>query len=303
MQIDLQIGGLCIRLECGASLPCVAWPLGPFNTFLRPFPQPPDLLVAVTVAEQLPDLPHGALRFDACHGLWKLFAGVDGSGFVFESADTQSLRPRTRALVSSDFSRAEAWVLRHRSRRGDGWVPMHLFNPLVEVCLVTLLARAGGLVLHAAGVSAWGGSRIFTGQSGAGKSTIADLFASRGMPVLSDERLIIRRTNGTLAAWGTPWVGASRWALNRTGPLAELYIISHGRERHRLEPTSPREVAPVLLQQCYLPLWDSEGMAGVLGVLDTLVASVPCWRLAFLKQHDLVEFLEEQSAGTLVQSA
>ncbi len=303
MQIDLHIGGLGVRLEARQALSCVAWPLLPFETFLRSLTRPPDLFVTVTVVERLPDLPRGALRFDACHGLWKLFGGPEGSGYILESADTATLAPRTRSIVSTDFSRVDSWILYHRGERGEEWVPMHLFNPLIEICLVTRVSRAGGLVLHASGVLDHGSVCVFTGPSGAGKSTISDLFASRGASVLSDERVIIRRNREALAVWGTPWVGASRCALNRTGSLTDLYFIRHGQGRHQVERRPPRAVAPALLQQCFLPLWDHQGMTGVLGVLDALADRVPCWDLAFLKHGDIVDFLEEQPAGPLVRSS
>ena len=70
---------------------------------------------------------------------------------------------------------------------------MHLFNPIVEVCLLSRLALDGGLLLHAAGIAVQDQGYVFTGASGTGKSTIAQLFADQGALILSDERVILRQ--------------------------------------------------------------------------------------------------------------
>ena len=67
----------------------------------------------------------------------------------------------------------------------------------MELCLLTQLARHGGVLLHAAGVVWEGVGLIFTGPSEAGKSTLSEFYLARGAAVLSDERIIIRQIGDT----------------------------------------------------------------------------------------------------------
>ena len=179
---------------------------------------------------------------------------------------------------------------------------MHLFNPIVEVCLLSRLALDGGLLLHAAGVSIQDQGYVFTGASGTGKSTIAQLFADQGALILSDERVILRRQGASVTVYGTPWVGSGQYAAQASRALTGLYGISHGEHRHRLEPLSPTKTMSLLLQQAFLPHWDRAAMEATLDFLASLTAHIPCFSLAFLKQADVVELLQTRSASVVEEA-
>ncbi|GIW53847.1 MAG: hypothetical protein KatS3mg082_0251 [Nitrospiraceae bacterium] len=288
MQIDFHIGGHRIRIEEASGLPCLAWPLSPFHLFAAPPTEQPDIHVHVAVSETLPDLARGPLCYDACHGLWTLFGSE--SGFLLECLDTQTLAVRSRALLSPDFSFARVWTFPQRLERTCGWSPMLIINPLVEICLLTRLARQGGLWLHAAGVLIGGKGFAFAGASGSGKSTIADWFASRDSQVLSDERIMISRSPDGFTLWGTPWVGTGRHAKNASGRLSRLYFIEHGRTGHCARELSPRAVVERLLHHCFLPYWDRQALETSLGTAVELVTRIPCAGLAFLNDPSIVDW-------------
>lgn len=292
MRIDLQIGGYRIRLDEREDHTCLAWPLSPFDFFLAPSAAPPDIDFQIRVVKQLPAFPEGRLVFDACHGLWKLYEST--TGYLLETADTQSLEPRSRAVISPDFSHVEVWLCSRPTPRGahTGWMPMHVFNPIVEACFLTKLAREGGLLLHSAGILTEHGGWVFTGASGAGKSTLSDLFAARGRRILSDERVIIRKVADEWVAYGTPWVGSGRHANNHQGPLTGIYCISHGERAHALRPISPRDFTLFVLRQCFLPHWDREAMDRTLASLGELVERIGYFDLAFVKSPDIVDYLD-----------
>lgn len=292
MTIDLQIGGYAIRLRERAGRPCLHWPLKPFDEFLNRPERTPDIDLDVRIVDELPAVPHGPLVFDASHGFWKLY-GTE-SGCVLESPDTQTLEPRSRAIISEDFSRGTVWHLAERGSAGTALTPMHVITPIVEVCLVTRLARESGLMLHASGVVTEQDGWAFTGPSGAGKSTLADLFAQTGASVLSDERIIIRNVAGLLMVYGTPWPGSGRQAANASAHLTRLYCLKHGNGAHVLRALSPRDFSLFLLRQCFLPHWDRTAMDQTLGFLNELIARLGCRELAFAKKPDVVGYLRRQ---------
>jgi hypothetical protein len=297
MRIDLQIGGYGIRLDEGEDYRLLHWPLKPFDPFLMQSEQSPDIELRINVVTCLPEIPHGKLTYDACHGLWKLYE--TDSGYFLESFDTRTLQPRSYTTISGDISQAEVWLCGQPRRREEraAWTPMHVINPIMEACLVTRLAREGGLLLHAAGVLTEREGWVFTGASGAGKSTIADFYATRGARVLSDERIILRTVEGSIQVFGTPWPGTGGQATNAAGRLQALYCIRHGEGAHALRRMSAREVSLFVLPQCFLPHWDRAAMNGTLAFLGTLIETVDCFELAFMKTPEIVEFLEEQRLG------
>lgn len=294
MRIDLEIGGYRISIDEPENHPRLAWPMPPFESFQTQPDSHPDINVKVTVAAHLPELSRGLLRFDAAHGLWKLFESDDG--LVIESISPNTHQLRACALVSDDYKSVCSWILPELQMGQVGWCPMHLFNPLVEICLLSLMAREGTLLLHAAGLSSHAQGYLFTGASGAGKSTIADFFSERGARILSDERIIIRDIAGRFMIHGTPWVGSGNYATNKSCPLTQLFCISHGRGRHTMSSMSPRAVAQELLRQSFLPLWDRGAMLTTMEVVGNLVQHVDCRALAPLKSPDIVDFIFAQRA-------
>jgi len=300
MNIDLHIAGYHIRLTEAQGAPCISWPLHPFGAFLDHSDHQPDIDLAITVVETLPTLSHGPLHFDACQGLWRLYE--TDTGMLLESLDTETHQPCARALLNKDLSHVEVWTRGELVGSVLGWVPMKILNPIVEVCLLTRLAREGGFLLHSAGVLAPTGGYIFTGASGTGKSTLSGFFDTSGASVLSDERMIIRKSGATFVMHGTPWVGSGAYAKNESGLLTELLCISHG-PRHQIENLSPSAVLARLLPQCFLPHWDRTAMESTMEFLNDLIRHVPCRSLACTKQPDIVDYVQNQlTRTTLVAS-
>ncbi|MEK7838986.1 MAG: hypothetical protein AAB328_13505 [candidate division NC10 bacterium] len=306
MRIDLQIGGYAIRLDEPEDHAYRHWPFATFKPFVRthetPAPVPaPDIAMTVRVVPSLPEIPHGPVLYDACHGRWTWHAAA-GGGYLLESPNRSTHEPETRALVSADIASVTVWVLgltAGKTTRME-WEPSRIINPIVEACLLTRLARDGGLLLHAAGLLTEQGSPAeqygwaFTGASGAGKSTLSDLYAARGARVLSDERIILRVVEGAIRVFGTPWPGSGRHARNQQGPLTGLFCIRHGRHGHVLRRMPPGAAASFILPQCFLPHWDRAAMDNTLAFLGTLLETVDCFELAFMNRPDIVEFIMEQ---------
>ena len=297
MNIDLHIAGYRIRLTEAQDHPTISWPLHPFGSFLDRSDYHPDIEIAITVVEELPNFSHGPLHFDACHGLWRLYD--TDAGLLLESLDTKIHQPCARALIAKSFSHVDVWTRGEEVGSVPGWVPMKILNPIVEVCLLTRVARDGGLLLHSAGILSSTGGYIFTGASGAGKSTLSGFFDTRGASVLSDERMIIRKSGDAFVIHGTPWVGSGAYTKNESGLLTELFCISHG-QGHRTESMSPGAVLALILPQCFLPQWDRTAMESTLVFLSDLIAHVPCRRLAFAKHQDVVDYVQNQLTGTVL---
>lgn len=303
MRITLQIGGYIIRLDEPEDHPFLHWPFATFDSFVTAPDQTPDITMTVRVVSRLPIIPHGPLLYDACHGLWKLHEAE--SGHLLKSPNRSNGGPEALALLSEDIASADVWVIEEPvpGTTQMGWTPLHIINPIVETCLLTRLARDGGLLLHASGLLMEQGGpaepfgMAFTGASGAGKSTLSAHYAARGAHVLSDERIILRTVESTIQVFGTPWPGSGTHARNECGPLAGLFCIHHGQDGHTLRRMPPGAAASFILPQCFLPHWDRAAMNGTLAFLGTLLGTVDCFELAFMNRPDIVEFISEQRLG------
>jgi hypothetical protein len=298
MIITLSIGGYIVRMLEPNGYPTLAWPLRPFESFTAPSDLSADIHVDVSVVSALPELGCQRLCFDAEAGFWRLFD--TDAGLAIESLDTRTHQPRVRAVILDNYQRVHAWVLPEYLGGQVGWCPMYLFNPVIEACFLTRLARDGGLLLHAAGLVSQQQGYVFTGPSGAGKSTIAQIFADRQACVLSDERVMLRHCHDAVIVHGSPWVGSGNYAANSSSALTALYVIEHGTGHHQLTTLPSSMAVSRLLQQAFLPRWDSEGMERTLDFLISVVTSLPCRSLAFLQQADVVDLIHDTPSVTMV---
>lgn len=169
-----------------------------------------------------------------------------------------------------------------RARRGRIVQPAHAYatDTMLRVVHSVLLARRGGLLLHASSAIRNRRSYVFFGRSGAGKSTMVGM-APPDATVLSEEISYVRRDTGGYAGCGTPFTGE----LNRRGdnveaPLAAAYLLVQG-DAHRIEPLRSADALRALLQ-CVLCFAGDDGVTReTFTAACDLVDRVPVQRLVF----------------------
>lgn len=136
------------------------------------------------------------------------------------------------------------------------------------------------LLFHGSAVAVDGRGYLFTAKSGTGKSTHArlwrELLGDRAVMV-NDDKPLLKVTGNGVTVWGTPWNGKHRLGCNMSAELAGLAILARDGTNH-IEPVSPREAWPVLMQQTYRPS-DGAMLERVLTLVDRLSRNVRLWRL------------------------
>jgi hypothetical protein len=163
--------------------------------------------------------------------------------------------------------------------------------PLDELLLIHLLAAGRGVEVHACGVVAPNGKGyLFVGQSGAGKTTMARLWQkARAGTVLSDDRIILRKSNGTVWMYGTPWHGEAAMASPARAPLKGIYLLRHGHGMSNALVPQPRSQAITrLLASSFPPLYSRDALDFTLGFFDEVVRAVPCYELSFTPDERVV---------------
>jgi hypothetical protein len=211
-------------------------------------------------------------------GLWRVYGRGRGLLYVFRE-------PVPGAQVYKSMVVDRDW------RRGTLHVPAPgapgakrplLDYPLDELLFQHHVARWGGMEVHACGLVVDGRAVLLCGASGAGKTTMARLFRRRlrRIPILSDDRIIVRPRRGRLWAYGTPWHGSARFASPAGWPLGAVFFLSQAR-RPSLLPVGPTEAAARLFAGAFPPPWDAPSIRRVLDVCASVAASVPCAILRF----------------------
>src|ERR1700746_42299 len=155
----------------------------------------------------------------------------------------------------------------------------YALDSLLRILLTMVLLPQRGFLLHPATVVRDGRAYVFTGRSGAGKSTVASL--SPAATVLTDEISLLRFTDGCWQAYGTPFWGEFRAAgQNEHYPIAGIYTLVQSVE-DRVESLTTKEIIRALLP-CVLFFTPSvEANQDMLRLMFEFVTQVPCYRLHF----------------------
>lgn len=221
-----------------------------------------------------------------------------------------------RAFLASDYwavyPRDGGWRFVHRIlspgrwQRALDWSPAtgqaHLWldpgisssNPLGDLTLPffnALFAHHQGLLLHAAAVEAGGRAWVFAGPGGSGKSHWARRWQERGMAVLDEDRLVLRRLDdGQVWAFGTPWHAEPRLCSPRGVPVGRLFFLRQAGP-DAVEEVRPAAAAAQLIRSAKLPLWDPGGMQAVLDVAGQAAAQAQSFLLGPMTGDGLIDRL------------
>jgi len=149
-----------------------------------------------------------------------------------------------------------------------------------------MLAREGGLLVHAASAVRNGKAFVFAGVSGAGKTTISRLAPPDAL-LLTDEISYVRREDEGFAAHGTPFAGElAKLGENVRAPLAALYLLHQGPE-NSMEPVGHGEAVRRLMENVLFFANDPELVGMVFETACELVRRVPVYRLSFVPDESV----------------
>ena len=153
-----------------------------------------------------------------------------------------------------------------------------------------LICDAGGFLLHASWIDVGGKGILFTGPSGVGKSTQADLWNRyRGAEILNGDRAAVFGDH----ARGIPFRGSSGVGLNRKTQLAAIVYLTQAADTS-LQRLTGAQAFRRLWEGCSVNIWNSVDMEKTTAaVMDTLT-SVPVYHLACRKDLTAIEALEKE---------
>jgi hypothetical protein len=287
-ELRLGIGGFVLDLSCGADS-CKFESEDRYETFVSH--NRSDVELQVHRCATL-DGVSGRRVFDS-GGAWQLFREQRNWTILLTAAGS-SPGPYQAAVLSPDFRSGDIYI--KDVRTGGDLLPFPLRYPQAHVLIVNLLARGRGLLLHACGINDRGRGLVFVGDSGAGKSTMADLWKGQeGVTILSDDRIIVREMDGRLWAYGTPWHGDVKLYSPERTHLDSVFVLRHAEENSAVT-LGAAQVVSSLLARSFPALWSPEGMTSTLDFLSDLCQEVRCYDLAFLPDPNVIDFIRNVCA-------
>jgi hypothetical protein len=165
-------------------------------------------------------------------------------------------------------------------------------GPTLELLMINYLAQGRGVIIHGCGLEKDREGILFIGESGAGKSTMANLWnAEGGIQILSDDRVIVRKKGNGFWMFGTPWHGEAHYVSPRAVKLKKMFFLRHA-EKHEAQPLNTATTVQKLLQCSFPPFWDARGMEFALELFCQLAAMVPCFEFSFTPDNSAIDYLK-----------
>ena len=154
--------------------------------------------------------------------------------------------------------------------------------------LETVLLKRNAFLLHSSVVQLEGKAVLFSGASGVGKSTQAQLWQTHlGAQILNGDRCVVmQRANGFYGG-GSPLAGSSRIYRPEQAPIAAIFLLEQS-SHNQVQPLGLSALAP-LLGQTLINSWDTEFMSKLTTLYQQLLAEVPIYRLRCRPDANAVE--------------
>ncbi len=159
-----------------------------------------------------------------------------------------------------------------------------------------LLMRHDGFLLHSSVVEYRGTSLLFSGVSGAGKSTQASLWEKyMGADVINGDRCLIRKIDGRFFGGGSPWCGTSGIYHPEFYPIAGI-VLPRKAPENRISAMKAAAF-PHLLSQTIVNRWNEPFMEKITLLYAELMAQVPIYRLDCLPDEGAVRLVHHTVFG------
>ena len=163
------------------------------------------------------------------------------------------------------------------------------------------LLTFGGFYLHSSAVVKDGKAYLFSGHSGAGKSTHTRLWLETfggDTRIINDDKPALRCIDGTWIAYGTPFCGKDGINRNECAPLAGICFLKKA-PHNRIRRMSPAEAMQRILGQTLHRLDDVQHLDALLGHLEALLTKIPVFELENLPESAAAQL----SYATMLQGA
>lgn len=154
-----------------------------------------------------------------------------------------------------------------------------------------VLLNHDALLIHSSCVECEGKAVLFTGPSGIGKTTQANLWMRHtGAQVMCSDRTVLRFVDGLWHAYGYPVDGSS--PVSRPGRCRISAIISlRQAEENQLCRLSAASALLSLAGQTVMDTWNSAFRTRAVLLLSDLLERIPVYQLDCLPEDSAVDFL------------
>lgn len=278
---DLSVAGVRLRLMSQQQFPSDT----SFTPFLVQNMAEPQYLVEYRLVQQLPPIPPKVLYEGQCDR----FHASDNGAWVRSFFDAPHSK-EPYAVGRYDYQNGRITIA--YLEQGKHCVS-EFSNSFFHLGLERLMMQEHKFCFHAALIRSHLGSILFSGPSGIGKSTQADLWCKyRDSVLLNGDRPIIGKDHGVWTGWGSPYAGSSRCHVNESCPIAAVVLLKQAPQCsiRRLEL---REGVRRIYAGLTVYSWEAAFSAAAFDFALEMASELPVYELSCTPDVAAVEILEQ----------
>lgn len=217
------------------------------------------------------------LKSEAVHGVERLSPAFSVSHVLTLERDHAAI-----LLADDEFRRA----CMRPQREGS-------VMDLLLLAVYSRLTYYKTVLVHGALIDVPGyGGILFTGRSGVGKTTQAELWNQyAGADIINGDRVFLAVQEGdedAVYAYGSPWCGSSPYCVNRRTPLRAVIDLNR-EEKKYISPLGDFEALAASMPSVIMPVWDVRLTEMVMDTLDAALPRVPFYHMSCTKDASAVE--------------
>lgn len=275
----LGIAGLLIKIYAEAELV--------INESFKPFllgDTETDVQVFFRQVEVLPDVSEKVVYEDC---FYRVHQDEDNYQYSFFDA------PRDLTIYAVGTSDKDMTHIHIDYLKEGMHCVSELRNCFAHLNFESILIRRKRFFLHAACVETKLGGLLFSGPSGIGKSTQAELWNKyRKATHINGDRPILSKEGTEWRAWGAPYAGSSKCHVNESCSVIAIIVLKQSASC-QLRRLNPREAFRAVWTGMTVHSWDKAFVEEASGLVMELISDVPVYEYCCTPDEHAVDYLEK----------
>lgn len=165
--------------------------------------------------------------------------------------------------------------------------------PMGPIIMHYMTLKSDAVMMHASCAFDGEKARIFTGFSGAGKSTMSKIWSGAGNLIINDDRLIVRKQDDSFYVYNTPMYYRD---IPKKAKLNSIFLISHSPE-NKIKKLDGASAITKVMAFSIQNNFDRQFIQDRLNLFSQLCSKVAVYELGFVPDQQVVPFVLTHEAG------
>ncbi len=171
----------------------------------------------------------------------------------------------------------------------------------IRFAVLVAASERGLFFLHSASLLYRGRAWLFSGRSGAGKSTHANLWREAyGVELLNGDLNMLGIEEGAVMVYGQPWCGTSGISTEKSYPLGGIAFLKKALENSCEVPETSEKIL-AMVQRMISPAWEEVLLRRNIAFAEKVERHCPVWRLSCRPDREAAAVMKDavdESLGT-----